>query len=149
MPSPPPITAAVKPIISEGPELPLAELEKRLGEAVPGSPEVILTSCQGCGAQVEVPSTSSLGECLFCDRKVQTGKAMPSTTAGKAVVVPFSVEMPEALERIIADIKPFLRSPCRVGTGDAVLALNFRMAAARLGSFEENSMAMTRDFSTW
>lgn len=100
VPSPPPITAAVKPIISEGPELPLAELEKRLGEAVPGSPEVILTSCQGCGAQVEVPSTSSLGECLFCDRKVQTGKAMPSTTAGKAVVVPFSVEMPEALKLI-------------------------------------------------
>jgi DNA-binding LacI/PurR family transcriptional regulator len=49
--------------------------------------------------------------------------------------VTMRVEMPEALERIIADIKPFLRSPCRVGTGDAVLALNFRMAAARLGKY--------------
>lgn len=49
--------------------------------------------------------------------------------------VTMRVEMPETLERIIADIEPFLRSPCRVGTGDAVLALNFRMAAARLGKY--------------
>ena len=45
------------------------------------------------------------------------------------------VETPESSDRILADIKPFLNSHCRIGTGDAVLALNFRMAAAKLGKF--------------
>lgn len=45
------------------------------------------------------------------------------------------VETPESAERVLADIQPFLGSRCRIGTGDAVLALNFRMAAARLGRF--------------
>ncbi len=45
------------------------------------------------------------------------------------------VETPVPSESLIATIKPFLRSHCRIGTGDAVLALNFRMAAARLGKF--------------
>ncbi|MGI5867889.1 MAG: LacI family DNA-binding transcriptional regulator [Kiritimatiellia bacterium] len=45
------------------------------------------------------------------------------------------IETPESLEKIVANVKPFLGSPCRVGTSDAVLALNFRMAAARLGKF--------------
>lgn len=45
------------------------------------------------------------------------------------------VETPESSEHILADIKPFLSSHCRIGTGDAVLALHFRMAAAKLGKF--------------
>ena len=45
------------------------------------------------------------------------------------------IEAAEPIEAIIEHIRPFMKSRCRIGTGDAVLAHHLRMAAAKLGRF--------------
>lgn len=96
-PSPGAQPSSTDPSKEVGPERSLADLEKAFGQAASDAQEILLTRCEGCGAQVEVPRSTNLVECLFCDRKTQVGEAVLSTASKDAIVVPFGVTPPQAI----------------------------------------------------
>lgn len=81
-----------KPVEPRGPEVSLAELERRC--QTKQTRQVFTQSCQGCGAQVEIASDEHAADCLFCGRRAQ-GQHEPSKAWVDQWVIDFTVT-PEA-----------------------------------------------------